>query len=301
MLVSRKAEIDMSKHSGESLFPLLILIFSLIGCLAHLVQNIVGYESETALPTGSALTPLLFGVLLISSVVLALFALRFPKDDKRLSFAAAFASGRTDALLPLIGAFVIILSALPELAAGLGFTPSGIPVVVTITERMGLISAIATAFGGCGLVVAVVACCGTGKREASPFTSTVLLIPAIAELVRLVLIYREMCVYPTLSRYAIELLALCFAAMAFYRLASFAYRDSSTRAFLLYASISVVLCFATLTGSGRIFHRLHNLGCALALYGLIRLRLMNPGAKAPAEEKAASDHAAKAPKAAREA
>lgn len=68
-----------------------------------------------------------------------------------------------------------------------------------------------------------------GTREATPaprgaVSGNVLLAPVGILVVRLVAAYRQDSVNPTLAAYYIELLALVFLTLAFYRLSSFAFR-----------------------------------------------------------------------------
>jgi hypothetical protein len=56
-------------------------------------------------------------------------------------------------------------------------------------------------------------------------------------------------VNPTLSAYYVELLALVFLILTFYRAASFAFGDGRTRRFAWYAELAAVLCAAAMADS----------------------------------------------------
>ena len=96
-------------------------------------------------------------------------------------------------------------------------------------------------------------------------------------MIRLVLTYRLDSVNPVLAAYYVELLALVFLTLGFYRLSSFAYKAGRTRRFALYTSAAVVLCLAALADSGCTFPaRLLYAGGAVTLLGFLLLRLLAP-------------------------
>ena len=69
-----------------------------------------------------------------------------------------------------------------------------------------------------------------------------LLVPVVCPVIRLVLVYRVDSIDPVLSDYYLELLALVFLTLGFYRLSSFAFGAGRTDRFALYAGLAVVLC-----------------------------------------------------------
>ena len=93
----------------------------------------------------------------------------------------------------------------------------------------------------------------------------------------LVLVYRVDSVDPALEAYYVELLALVFLTLGFYRLSSFAFGAGRTRRFALYTGAAVVLSLAALTdGAAGISSTLLYLGGALTLLGFLLLRLCRP-------------------------
>ena len=91
---------------------------------------------------------------------------------------------------------------------------------------------------------------------------------------RLVLTYRVDSVNPSLTMYYVELLALVFMTLGFYRLSSFAFQAGRTRRFGLYAAASLVLCAASLAdGSAYLSTLLLYAGGALTLTGFLLLRI----------------------------
>ena len=130
------------------------------------------------------------------------------------------------------------------------------------------------------LFAAVTVCRKGGKQapDGEPKTSgSLLLLPPAALVIRLVLTYRLDSVNPVLAAYYVELLALVFLTLGFYRLSSFAYKAGRTRRFALYTSAAVVLCLAALADSGCTFPaRLLYAGGAVTLLGFLLLRLLAP-------------------------
>ena len=119
---------------------------------------------------------------------------------------------------------------------------------------------------------------GCRRKEAGaairPLPSAITLIPVGALVVRLVLTYRIDSVNPSLSMYYVELLAMVFLTLAFYRLSSFAFEAGRTRRFGLYTGAAVVLCLASLAdGSAYLSSLLLHVGGALTLMGFLLLRI----------------------------
>ena len=91
--------------------------------------------------------------------------------------------------------------------------------------------------------------------------------------VRLATAYRTESINPVLEAYYIDLLALVFLTLAFYRLSSFAFRAGQTRRFLLYALPAVVLCLAALADSRSLYDTLFFAGGGVTVLGFLLLRL----------------------------
>ena len=195
-------------------------------------------------------------------------------------------------MLPVMGVLLTALSGLADLAQGLGIVLPGAPgledaYVLTADMEvwvpghsfsqtamllMGLLSLVSAA----GLLLAVTACRPREGRK--PVPGTFLLIAPAALVVRLVLTYRTYSVDPALEAYYVELLALVFLALGFYRLSSFAFQAGRTRRFALYASPAVVLSLAALASASasNLSAPLLYLGGALTLLGFLLLRLCRP-------------------------
>lgn len=97
-----------------------------------------------------------------------------------------------------------------------------------------------------GLFFAVRACGIKQRHNRLRFNGTWLLAPVLAMAVRLVLAYRVDSVNPALEAYYVELLALVFLNLAFYRFSSFSFGSGQTRRFALYTCCAVVLWHGSL-------------------------------------------------------
>ena len=137
---------------------------------------------------------------------------------------------------------------------------------------MGLLSLASAA----GLFLAVVSCRPREGRK--PVPAAALLSAPAALVVRLVLTYRIDSVNPALGAYYVELLALVFLTLGFYRLSAFAVQAGRTRRFALYAVPAVVLSLAALADRSIANQSapLLYLGGALTLLGFLLLRLCRP-------------------------
>jgi len=94
-------------------------------------------------------------------------------------------------------------------------------------------------------------------------------------------------VNPSLEEYYVELMALVFLALGFYRLSAFAFRAGRVRVFSVYCGASVILSLAALADAGKSIELpslLLYLGGAAVLLGFLILLLAEPSAEEdPAE------------------
>ena len=272
--------------------PALAVFGGAAAFLLRLLQNRTGFEPDTGLPIPGNLPGLALVILLVllAAVICVLVGKLPGEQDPGPAFPADFSTTEPKLLmLPVMGVLLTALSGLMELAQGLGIAPPGAPglddaYVLTADMEvwvpghsfsqtamllMGLLSA-------AGLLLAVSACRPREGRK--PIPGTVLLIVPAALVVRLVLTYRTYSVDPALEAYYVELLALVFLTLAFYRLSSFAFQAGRTRRFALYASPAVVLSLAALASASasNLSAPLLYLGGALTLLGFLLLRLCRP-------------------------
>ena len=277
----------MKKHL---ILPALSVLGGAVAFLLRLLQNRTGFEPDTGLPIPGNVPGLALVVLLaVLAAALCVLVWKMPKEaDPGPAFPQDFATTDTRLLtLPVMGVLLIALSGLLDLAGGFGITlggPGDAYVLSAAMESyipgpafsqkalllMGLLSLVSAA----GLFLAVLSC---RPREGRAANGTLLLIAPAALVVRLVLVYRVDSVDPALEAYYVELLALVFLTLGFYRLSSFAFGAGRTRRFALYTGAAVVLSLAALTdGAAGISSPLLYLGGALTLLGFLLLRLCRP-------------------------
>ena len=252
------------------LVPVLITAGSAGAFLMRLSQMRTGFEALTGLPVPHDPWQYVLPVfLLILAVLLALAVSRVPESAQPpAAFAGAFFT--TDAImlaLPAAGILLTALSGVLELAAGL-----------TTGLRAQLLTGILSLLSAGSLLPAAAACRRPGSHQIQPeaprqLNCALLLVTPVCLVTRLVLTYRQDSVDPTLSAYYIELLAIVFLTLAFYRLASFAFQAGKTRRYLLYAGAAVILSAATLADGHQLSGTLFYAGGALSQLGFLLLRL----------------------------
>ena len=284
-----KGGFDLKKHL---ILPALSVLGGAVAFLLRLLQNRTGFEPDTGLPIPGNVPGLALVVLLaVLAAALCVLVWKLPKEaDPGPAFPQDFATTDTRLLtLPVMGVLLIALSGLLDLAGGFGITLGGpsledayvlsaametyIPGPAFSQKALLLMGLLSLASAG-GLFLSVLSC---RPREGRAANGTLLLIAPAALVVRLVLVYRVDSVDPALEAYYVELLALVFLTLGFYRLSSFAFGAGRTRRFALYTGAAVVLSLAALTdGAAGISSTLLYLGGALTLLGFLLLRLCRP-------------------------
>lgn len=271
--------------------PLAAALGGAAAWVLRLLQNSTGYEADTGLPIPGNFAALALAVLLIAlAAVLALTARLLPaEEDPGPALPRDFSTGSAGLLaLPACGVLLLALAGLSDLAEGLRMLPEGL-----VSSRHAIYGVLRA--GGLGFspqgqlllgaltlaaavsLLPVLAGCRRrpgGPRHRAPCAIT--LLPVAALVVRLVLTYRIDSVNPSLTMYYVELLALVFLTLGFYRLSSFAFQAGRTRRFGFYAACALVLCAASLAdGSPYLSSLLLYAGGALSLTGFLLLRIAN--------------------------
>ena len=285
------------------LLPLAALLGGAAAFCLRLWQNCTCFEPETGLPIPGASAGMVLAVFLLALGGL-FFCLvrRLPEDpDGGPLLPADFVTEDARLLvLPVAGVLLVAAAGLADLYEGLThaslltqFLASADPYAASATPAAGLSAAAKRLLGLLGLAFAAsmfptVSACRRGARANGEFRGSVLLlIPPVALVVRLVLVYRVNSVDPVLSAYYVELLALVFLTLAFYRLSSFAFRAGRTRLFAFYVCAAVVLSMAALADGGPdLSTLLLGVGGSAALLGFLLLRLAIPaaGAEGPSDD-----------------
>ena len=272
--------------------PLTAALGGAAACVLRLLQNRTGFEPDTGLPVpGDLATMALAGLLVILAAALLAADQMLPREeDPGPTLSRDFSTGNAGLLtVPMCGVFLIALSGLADLAESFHLLPEeGI-----VSSRHPIYGILRT--GGLGYsargqvllgVLALAAAAslfpvlsGCRRREDAPAhrpPASITLLPVAMLVVRLVLTYRIDSVNPSLSMYYVELLALVFLTLGFYRLSSFAFQAGRTRRFALYAGGSVVLCMTSLMdGSAYLSSLLLYAGGALTMMGFLLLRIAN--------------------------
>ena len=283
------------------LLPILAALGGAAAFVLRLWHNRTGFEAGTGLPIPGAPAGFLLALFLAAfAVVLTVMVRGLPKETEAGPLLPRdFAAGDSRALLlPVAGALLMGLSGLADLYEGLGLgnllaqfvaaaDPEG---ALALLEGEGTFSPAAqkflgalSVFSAAALFPAVSAC--RRAVEASPAfrDAPLLLFPPVALVVRLVLTYRLDSVNPVLGSYYVELLALVFLTLGFYRLSSFAFQAGRTRLFAFYACAASVLSLAALADGGPHLSSLLLLpGGSAVLLGF--LLLMRPAPAIVAEE-----------------
>lgn len=271
--------------------PLTAALGGAAACVLRLLQNHTGYEPDTGLPIPGNPAALALAVLLAGlAAALALMARLLPaEEDPGPALPKDFSTESPGLLtVPMCGVFLMALSGLSDLAESLSILPAGLTssrhAIYGILRAGGLgyspqgqILMGALSLAAAGSLFPVLSGCRRregGSRRRAPASIT--LLPVAALVVRLVLTYRIDSVNPSLAMYYVELLALVFMTLGFYRLSSFAFQAGRTRRFGFYAGGSLVLCAAALAdGSAYLSSLLLYAGGALTLTGFLLLRLVN--------------------------
>lgn len=274
----------------QLLLPLAATAGGAAALVLRLLQNKTGFEAATGLPIrGNTPGLALAALLAVLAVVLFLLSRLLPAetedgplfpDDFRTTSAGLVT-------LPILGIFLMAAAGVLDIAEGAALTTAlesvagqDGPVVVWLAGgAAGLVPKARIAAGALELAAAVslfppAACCrrraGVRPRKVSP---ALLLIAPVCLVARLVLAYRVDSVNPALQAYYVEILALTFLTLAFYRLSSFAYHAAKTRRFALYAGAAVALCVAAMADAKSLSALLLYGGGAAALLGFLLLWL----------------------------
>ena len=288
--------------------PLLAVLGGAAAFFLRLWQNRTGFEADTGLPIPGTPASMVLPVFLLALAVLLLFLVRrLPRETEgEPTMPRDFSTGNPRLLvLPVAGVLMMAAAGLADLYEGLGlgnllaqFLTAADPYAVVSLDPvfspgtqklLGILSLLSA-----GALLPVISACRSGSQTDSEFRSApLLLVPPVALVVRLVLVYRLDSVNPALEAYYVGLLALVFLTLGFYRLSSFAFRAGRTRVFAFYTSFAVVLCLTALADGGPCLSSLLlYVGGAAVLLGFLLLRLASPAPQSETEEEPLEDSSA---------
>lgn len=246
----------------------------------RLWQQLTGFEevSHLALP-GHPAAIAVEAVLLVAAVVLTVIARALPGAKEERGFEEMFSTQSVgEVTLIVLGVFLMLSSGVLQilfalLGGGLQNVLQSDGMAVTVVW-MGTVSPKEVLLlGGTALVSAIcllptaAVCRCHEDRPGRNVNGTVLLVPILLLVVRLVLVYRIDSIDPVLQSYYVELLALVFVILAFYQLAGFAFGQGSHRWYSVCSGMAVVLCAATLADGHDISDTLFYAGSGLSVLG----------------------------------
>lgn len=255
----------------QPLLLLMILLGSVAALILRLLQNRTGFEPSTGLPIpGAPMGLALVGLLAALAAILLLLVRRVPQDAAP-DFPTSFSTENTGLLtLPVMGILLLGLSGLAD--AAIILVPEVVPGTVSnISPHARLLFAATALLSAITLFPAAAAC----RKKETPRTinGNLLLVPPVCLVVRLVLTYRLASVNPFLQTYYVELLALVFMTLAFYRLSSFAFGSGRSQRYAFYSAAAVILSVTSLADGGQLSDILLHAGSGLTLLGFLLLHL----------------------------
>lgn len=288
--------------------PLLAVLGGAAAFFLRLWQNRTGFEADTGLPIPGTPASIVLPVFLLAlAVILLVLVRRLPQEaEGETTLPRDFSSANPRLLtLPVAGVLLMAAAGLADLYEGLGlgnllaqFLSTADPYAAVSTDPVfspgpqKLLGALSLLSAG-ALLPVISACRGAGRTEEEFRSAPLLLVPPVALVVRLVLVYRLDSVNPVLEAYYVGLLALVFLTLGFYRLSSFAFRAGRTRIFVFYTSFAVVLCLTALADGGPCLSSLLlYAGGAATLLGFALLRLASPAPQSGTEEEPPEDSSA---------
>lgn len=276
-------------------FPITAGLCGAAAFVLRLLQNRTGFEASTNLPVAGNIPGLiLIAWLILAAVALFVLSRKLPAASINSTFPDAFSTANTSLLfLPVVGVFLIALSGLADLYEGLTMNRLIVQLKAAadpysseimdaysggFTSTSQVILAIASILIAGALFCVVLSCREGGKRAAgtslSEFSDLFLLVPPVALVVRLVFTYRLDSINPSLEAYYVELLALVFLTLAFFRLSSFAFGAGNGSRLALYSGLATVFSLSALADGGpHISSLLLYAGSAVTLMGFLLLHL----------------------------
>ena len=227
----------------------------------RLAQNRTGFEPETGLPVpGNTAGMVLIILLAVMAAGLLLLSRLLPEEAPEFPFPA---QKRELLVLPVLGSFLMALSGAANVLEGLGsgnlllrlqaqadpYSSYVEPLGPVSGDRVHLVLGVLTIVFAACLFLAVLACGRNGRTVGSFDAGTGLLTVPVVLVVQLILTYRKVSVNPSLEAYYVELLALMFLILGFYRLASLVFGAGGFRRFAWCVGMAVVLGLAALPDS----------------------------------------------------
>lgn len=257
----------------QLLFPALAVGGGAAALALRLAQNRTGFEETTGLAIPGNLPATALTVLSVAlAAALFLLVRQFPKSEGA-SFPASFSTKESTLLvLPVMGCFLMLLSGAADVAAGLDIAGTAV-----FSQRFHLILGVLAALSALCLILCISACRSGKWQTAENFNGTLLLPVAVMLVMRLVMTYRLCSIDPTSEAYVVEILALLFLTMGFFRLSAFAFGEGKPASFTFCAVLAAVFSLASAADFGTHIAALSSVllyvGGGVALLGFLLLYL----------------------------
>lgn len=217
-------------------------VLAAFGAFFRWVQNQVSFEAETGLAVpGSVWSYLVAAWMVVAAAVLGMQCLRL-KNQQRMhrpeTFAEAFGNASR-----IAGIMACVFGGLMALG--------GVILLVTLpaTELqrplLRILAVVAIAVG----VTFPIQLRGAAEREASAGTAVLAALPIVLFAFWLIVSYKINIVNPTISAYAVEILALSAATIGFYQIAGFAFGRPKAVRSVFWCQFAAFLCLMTLSDS----------------------------------------------------
>ena len=260
-----------------------LTVVMLLGCVVALVlrlwQTLSGFEADTGLAiAGHPAGIVLVAVLVALALVLLVLCRKLPGGKDERPFEQVFFAESAARLTVLVtgifmmaagGAlqllFALMGGGLQSVVQNSGMMLSVVWMGEVSPKEVMLLGALAVASAVC--LFPAMAACRRGELHTDGVNGSLLLVPVVCLVVRLVMLYRINSIDPVLQAYYVELLAVAFAALAFYQLAGFAFGQGKRQWYGLCSGLAVVLCVAALGDGHDVSGTLFYGGCALSVLG----------------------------------
>lgn len=258
---------------NKLVFPALAVGGGAAALALRLAQNRTGFEEATGLAIPGNVPATALTILAVALAAALLLLVRQLPKAERVSFPESFSNTESTLLmLPVAGCFLMLLSGAADIAAGLDIAGSTV-----FSEKLHLVLGVLSILSALCLILCASAC-RSGKWQAEEEFNGALLLPVVVMLViRLVVTYRLCSIDPTTAAYVVEIMALLFLTMGFFRLSAFAFGEGKPASFMFCAVMAAVFSLASIADFGTHIFSLSSLllyaGGGAVLLGFLLLHL----------------------------
>lgn len=217
-------------------------VLAAFGAFFRWVQNQVSFEEKTGLAvSGSAWPYLVAAWIVVAAVVLGVQCLRL-KNQQRMhqpeTFAEAFGgASRISGVLAWVFGVLMALGGVILLVT--------LPAAELQRPLLRVLAVVAIAVG----VSFPMQLRGAAERETTAATAAAAALPIVLFAFWLIVSYKINITNPTISAYAVEILALCAATIGFYQIAGFAFGRPKAVRSVFWCQFAAFLCLMTLSDS----------------------------------------------------